>query len=103
MKYLAVFVFSMLIASNLLGAAEAPEVAAKRYGSDLGYTVLGVSCTQVDTDNDGYVTCTLRVQAGDKIETQSIQCAATRAVNADGCETQARHTEGCKPTPIFKQ
>jgi hypothetical protein len=73
---------------------EAPEAAARRYEKDLGFDVQGVSCTQVDTDNDGYVTCSVSIRGGDALKIQSIQCAAS---DSDGC---GRRAEGCKPTVV---
>lgn len=66
-----------------------PEVAAQKFVDDLGITIQGKpNCTGVDTDNDGYVTCTLRV--GDHFE--QLQCAALKPT---GCETGPA-AEGCK-------
>lgn len=103
MKTYLIAIVSVLVLLPALAAAvtESPEAAAQRYETALGFKVQGVSCTQVDTDNDGYVTCTVALAGYDKPSVQSIQCAATRAVDADGCETQARHTEGCKPTVVY--
>lgn len=43
-----------------------PEVAAARFVSDLGLKFQGKpNCTGADTDNDGYVTCTVALASGD--------------------------------------
>ncbi len=97
---------SIILAILLLPAlasaiAESPEQAARRYMTDLGFggQVQGVSCARLDTDNDGYVTCSVAIR-GDKPTIQSIQCAAQRKVDETGCESSARGAEGCKPTLV---
>lgn len=79
----------LLVAAN----HQPPEDAARQWAKDLGLTVQGVSCTQVDTDNDGYVSCTLALDKADNDGNKLIglQCAA---VQADDCT--ARSTKGCK-------
>lgn len=73
-----------------------PVEAAKKFASDLGLKIQGASCTEVDTDNDGYVTCTLAIAGTDIPRTMSIQCAAV--VDSQGCD--AKYTQGCKETPL---
>ncbi len=58
---------------------------AKQYAADMGYEVLGISCTDIDSDGDGYVTCSVRVK-GDT-QPLDLQCAAKATLNT-----------GCKPT-----
>jgi hypothetical protein len=64
-----------------------PEQAAKNYVSDLKMDVQGISCTTVDTNNDGYVTCSLSMtpREGQQPQIQTIQCAAVGG-NAGGCK-----------------
>jgi hypothetical protein len=64
-----------------------PEVAAKKYVTDLKMAVQGISCTSVDTNNDGYVTCSLSMtpKEGEQPQIQTIQCAAVGG-NAGGCK-----------------
>jgi hypothetical protein len=74
-----------------------PEKSAEWFASELGLHLQGKPvCTGVDTDNDGYVTCTLALAGGDTPKLMSIQCAAN--VDSDGCD--AKYTTGCKETPI---
>ncbi len=70
---------------------ERATTEAKQYAKDMGYEILGVSCTDIDTDSDGYVTCTVRVkgaQDGIEVEPLNLQCAA------DGPLSQ--FNSGCK-------
>ena len=41
--------------------ADATE-AAKEYATDLKWEIVAISCAHSDTDNDGYISCTLRVK-----------------------------------------
>lgn len=58
----------LFLAVCFLYACGNPEVAkeaARQYAKDLGYTVVGVACASTDTDHDGYVSCSLRVEGND--------------------------------------
>jgi hypothetical protein len=75
-----------------------PEIAAAKFAGDLGLNTRGKpSCAGVDTDNDGYVTCTIALGSADAPKLMSIQCAAVE--NSDGC-TPTKYAQGCKETPI---
>lgn len=58
---------SLLIAALLLGCGdvEKAKAAARTYATDLGYKVVGVACTGTDTDGDGYMGCSVRVEGSD--------------------------------------
>lgn len=75
-----------------------PEEAAKKFVDDLGIKIQGKpNCTGVDTDNDGYVTCTVALAepVGGKT-TMSLQCAG---ITGEGCDSQTtKYTTGCKET-----
>lgn len=76
----------------------APEVAATKFCHDLGYKIQGSpNCTGQDTDNDGYVTCTvaLVVPEGQPIKTVSLQCAVIT-----GTFYNTAFAEGCKETQL---
>jgi hypothetical protein len=77
-----------------------PEQAATKFVGDLGIKTQGQpNCTGVDTDNDGYVTCTVMVLGDDKQpqHTLSLQCAGL--TSADGCDSQtSKYATGCKET-----
>lgn len=49
----------------------AAQKEAKKWAADLGLQVTGVSCGDVDSDGDGYVSCTIALVNGD---TKAIEC-----------------------------
>lgn len=64
-----------------------PPDAARIFSRDLGLKVVGVSCAGTDTDNDGYVSCSVNVDDGDgRGHLESLQCAALGADNVGGCK-----------------
>lgn len=77
-----------------------PEEAAQKFVDDLGLKIQGKpNCAQIDSDNDGYVTCTIALQAkeGANPETMSLQCAGI--TSTDGCNAQTtKYVVGCKKT-----
>lgn len=77
-----------------------PEAAAKKFATDLGLKLSGEpSCTGVDTDDDGYVTCTIATTNGDGLPSlMSIQCAALN--DPTGCDSSkgSKFATGCKQT-----
>jgi hypothetical protein len=77
-----------------------PEEAAKKWADDLGLKTQGkANCAQVDSDNDGYVTCTVALagKEGDKADTVSLQCAGV--TGDDACNSQTtKYVVGCKKT-----
>lgn len=77
-----------------------PEEAASRFAADLGIQVQGKpSCAGVDTDGDGYVSCTLAVApaaSGAAPTMLSLDCAGvTNAFGACGAQTD-QYAVGCK-------
>jgi hypothetical protein len=76
-----------------------PEDAAQKFVNDLNIKIQGKpTCTGKDTDDDGYVTCTvaLATPTPDGKLTMSLQCAG---VTGDGCDSQTnKYTTGCKET-----
>jgi hypothetical protein len=50
----------MLLVSCAMFSTEIPVKNAERWATGLGYTVKGVSCSNRDSDGDGYVSCSLR-------------------------------------------
>lgn len=61
-----------------------PEYAvqqARRWAQDMGYEqVLGVSCSAIDSDGDGYLSCALRLANGPPV---ALEC---RRSYGDGCK-----------------
>ena len=83
-------IFIFLLSLSLLGCLENVEQlnnAARNFVSnELNYTVLGVSCMNRDKDNDGYVSCTVRVK---EVESPlAVECASRWAVLSEGCRMQ---------------
>lgn len=74
----------VLMVSSVSGAdAEAARKAAETYMSDLGLTGR-VVCQSVDTDGDGYISCTAREDNGEMIP---IECSGAISLNS-GCRAQ---------------
>jgi hypothetical protein len=71
-----------------------PEVSAAKFAADLGLQIQGKpNCTGVDTDRDGYVSCTLNIGEG---RMKSIQCAD---ITGRGCDGHTpKYATGCKET-----
>jgi prepilin-type N-terminal cleavage/methylation domain-containing protein len=55
---------------------------ARNWATSMGYENAAVNCVQQDTDGDGYVSCTVRDKATDKLI--PIECAAAFNLNS-GC------------------
>ena len=64
------------------------EDEARKYGVSLGLEVKGVSCTNRDTDGDGYVSCSISYIDNGKISIMPVECASRWTVNNDGCKAQ---------------
>jgi len=61
---------------------------ARRFVSEMGLTVKGLSCAERDTDGDGYVSCTVSVDDGDgRTRLEAVECAASWSHN-EGCRLQ---------------
>jgi hypothetical protein len=91
MKTIFVVVAALaLVACSKTDPAEA-ERAATEYAKKVKDSTGEVSCTQKDTDGDGYVTCTVFMVSG---EDRSVECGAERF-----CLDCAR---GCKQVETVK-
>jgi len=60
------------------------QAEARRWAAELGYTVRGASCANVDSDDDGYVSCTVVVVDGDTARPMAIECRGAYSVG-NGC------------------
>lgn len=95
MKTYHVAVLSFLLTGcNSVGNRVPPEAAAKTFASTLQLDVQGEPiCTKIDSDMDGYVSCTIALKTpSGPPKMMSLQCAA---LYAGGCGKPA---EGCKET-----
>jgi prepilin-type N-terminal cleavage/methylation domain-containing protein len=63
------------------------EEEARKYGMQLGLEVKGVSCTNRDTDGDGYVSCSISHNENGKLSIMPVECAVKFGMNS-GCKAQ---------------
>jgi hypothetical protein len=72
--------------ANVSGAShDKAETAAKAWAFQMGFQVKGVSCANIDSDGDGYVSCSVStVNKNNDIEIVPIECAAAYTLNS-GC------------------
>ena len=56
------------------------EIAARDWAQSMGIQVKGVACVKHDTDNDGYVSCTV----SDGTKMHALECASSWSWN-EGC------------------
>lgn len=60
---------------------------ARKYATQLGLEVKGVSCTNQDTDHDGYVSCSISHIENGKLSIMPVECATKFSMN-NGCKAQ---------------
>lgn len=61
------------------------ETEARNYATQLGLSVKGVSCTDRDSDGDGYVSCSVSHVENGKLTIQPVECAIKWSTNS-GCK-----------------
>lgn len=68
---------------------DAPD-AARQWARKLGMgEVAGVECATVDSDDDGYVSCTVSTRLPDgTVKPYAVECAAAFSLGHDGCRMQ---------------
>lgn len=88
-KFLVVIGINMMLAC---GDPAKPTREAREWADSMGMKDASVNCAAIDSDGDGYVSCTVanKEQSGTKLI--SIQCASAMT----GCMN-----EGCKLTVPF--
>jgi hypothetical protein len=78
-------VFGRCTASVSGADHKAAEVAAKQWSSQMGFKPVGISCTGIDSNEDGYVSCSIAVLKNDGTPSMiPIECAGSFTVNS-GC------------------
>jgi len=84
----------------------APDDAARKWAENLKIPVRGTSCTTVDSDSDGYVSCVLAIDRGHDPPPayQGLQCAELGTTKAGGCKPDSKNpkvdiVEWATPTP----
>jgi hypothetical protein len=79
---------TITIAGNFSGAnKEEAEKNATSFATELGLDVKHITCVNYDSDNDGYVSCTVAHNNNGKVELMPIECARTFSFNS-GCRAQ---------------
>lgn len=66
------------------GDVEQAKSYARTYATEMGYTVVGVSCTGTDSDGDGYVSCGVRVEG--LSQPISLECSRGEWTFNTGCK-----------------
>lgn len=78
-------VFGRCTASVSGSDHKAAETAAKVWSSQMGFKPVGISCTGMDTNGDGYVSCSIAVLKNDGTPSMiPIECAGSFTIN-NGC------------------
>jgi len=73
-----------------LGRKAPPDIEsqARAFMERQTYKVLAVQCATLDSDGDGYVSCTVTVDDDGHKESEQVECAAELQFRADGCRLQ---------------
>lgn len=75
--FIAAVVFGIGARACMVGESQKKAAGSEVSGwaSEMGYKVHGVSCADVDSDGDGYVSCTVDIETSDgRRETRQIEC-----------------------------
>lgn len=72
------------------GQRNAAKQEATQWAKDLGLEFTGISCADYDSDNDGYVSCTLAMKGG---ETKQIECRGAYSIG-HGCRDPKLNIRG---------
>jgi hypothetical protein len=86
---------AVLAAGSLLGCRQVgnwtgrsekvAQAEARRWASAMGIEAAGVSCSGFDSDDDGYVSCSVGYRVADgSLRTIPLECARAFTLN-DGC------------------
>jgi hypothetical protein len=62
------------------------EAEARSWATTLGLDVVNVSCAGMDTDGDGYVSCTVSSREGGTTKLTAVECSVSYM--PDGCRIQ---------------
>lgn len=75
-----VLIIGFLVIAGTGADKRAAEKSAQVWASEIGIELKGVSCVKVDSDGDGYVSCSVR----DASRVYQIECAGLMTINS-GC------------------
>jgi prepilin-type N-terminal cleavage/methylation domain-containing protein len=70
----------------------AAKQEATKWAKELGIEFTGISCADYDSDNDGYVSCTLALKSGD---TKQIECRGAYSIG-HGCRDPKLNIRGVR-------
>lgn len=87
-RWIAITTLAMTLGSSAgcYENVERLEGTAKAYVQKLGYQPIGVSCMNRDSDDDGYVSCTVTVNGLDA--PLAVECASRWRLLTNGCKLQ---------------
>jgi prepilin-type N-terminal cleavage/methylation domain-containing protein len=63
----------------------------REFADDMGLELVGATCQNVDSDANGYVSCTVRVREEGKTKMLPLECATRFSFN-EGCRLAPRTT-----------
>ncbi len=67
---------------------KAAEQEATKWAGQMGIEPVGVSCANIDSDGDGYVSCMVSSRKKDgSIELHAVECSVAISINS-GCRSQ---------------
>lgn len=95
MKKIMVLVLWVLAVVGCDQQRDTAKQEAMRWASELGYQVQGVSCANIDSDDDGYVSCTVAVVQGDTTRAMPIECRGAFSVG-HGCRQPKLNVNGMR-------
>lgn len=87
---LAIFVGVLVMAATRLISNPDTDTEARAWAAKMGLEVRDISCTKLDTDGDGYVSCTIsskRMGGSGPVQLTAIECATRWSIN-EGCKMQ---------------
>ena len=75
---------TIFLGRGCIGSRSEAQDGARQYAKDLGIVPRGVSCADLDSDHDGYVSCSISTEQGGKLIVIPVECAAKLTLNS-GC------------------
>lgn len=70
----ALFIIISLASCARIPPAADAKASCAAWSADLGYELLGCSCSNRDSDWDGYISCTARVKSNDGEDRVNLEC-----------------------------
>jgi hypothetical protein len=82
-----VAIFIVRFATGCSDNGSTAEDEARKYAKSLGLEIKGVSCTERDSDGDGYVSCSISHNENGSVAIMPVECAIKWSANS-GCKSQ---------------